>query len=117
MQKFIFTYRNRADYVPSQTDPNVVSPWTKFFEGIGPRVVEPGQPVFEGATLGNVNGSTKLAGYSIVEADSLDAALELARACPAIAQGGGVEVGVLAELPAEHPATILRNRIASAARG
>jgi len=115
MAKFIFTYRQRADYVPSQTDLNVVSPWTNFFEGIGSSVVEPGQPVFERAALGEVGSSTKLAGYSIVEADSLDAALALARGCPAIEQGGGVEVGVLAELPADHPASLLRNRITSAA--
>jgi hypothetical protein len=116
MAKFIFTYRQPADYVPSQTDPNAVSPWTKFFEGIGSRIVEPGQPVFERASLGEVGGSTKLAGYSVVEADSLDAALGLARGCPAIGQGGGVEVGVLAELPADHPASMLRERVASAAR-
>ena len=93
MSKFIFTYRQPANYVPSQTDPNVVSPWTKFFEGIGSRIVEPGQPVFERAAFGEIGGSTKLAGYSIVEADSLDAGLALARECPAIEQGGGVEVG------------------------
>lgn len=115
MSKFIFTYRQPANYVPSQTDPNVVSPWTKFFEGIGSRIVEPGQPVFERAALGEIGGSTKLAGYSIVEADSLDAGLALARECPAIEQGGGVEVGVLAELPPDHPASMLRNRVASAA--
>jgi hypothetical protein len=84
MAKFIFTYRQRVDYVPSQTDPNVISPWTKFFEGIGSKIVEPGQPVFQRA------------------------ALAMARACPSIEQGGGVEVGVLAELPADHPAMLLR---------
>jgi hypothetical protein len=116
MAKFIFTYRHRADYVPSQADPNMVSPWTAFFEGMASNVVDPGQPVFERSALGEVGGSTRLAGYSIVEADSLDAALDLARRCPAIEQGGGVEVGVLAELPAEHPASVLRSRIASVSR-
>jgi hypothetical protein len=116
MAKFIFTYRQRTDYVPSQADPDVVTPWTKFFERIGSNVVDPGQPVFERTAVGEIGDATKLGGYSIVDADSLDAALTLARMCPTIEQGGGVEVGVLAELPAEHPASVLKNRVVSAVR-
>jgi hypothetical protein len=116
MAKFIFTYRQRADYVPAQANADAVTPWTKFFEGIGSNIIDPGQPVFERTAVGEIGGSTKLAGYSIVDAESLDAALTLARMCPAIEQGGGVEVGVLAELPPEHPASVLKNRVTSAAR-
>jgi hypothetical protein len=32
-------------------------------------------------------------GYSIIEADSLDAAVELVKGCPILQSGGSVEVG------------------------
>jgi hypothetical protein len=37
-------------------------------------------------------------GYSIVEADSIDAAAQLAKGCPALSFGGNVEVRPLAGL-------------------
>ena len=37
-------------------------------------------------------------GYSIVEADTIDAAAELAKGCPALLFGGNVEVRPLAGL-------------------
>ena len=52
--------------------------WTAFFEAIGPAVIDPGQPVFERGSLGEVGPSTVLGGYSIVDAVDLDAAVALA---------------------------------------
>ena len=39
-----------------------------------------------------------LGGYSLIEADDLDAALELTTGCPVLASGGGVEVGVVTNI-------------------
>jgi hypothetical protein len=38
----------------------------------------------------------------------------MAKGCPTIARGGGVEVGLLAELPQEHPAEQMRSQLAGA---
>jgi hypothetical protein len=105
MARFIFTYRQQADYVAGA---DVTVAWGQFFERIGPSVVEPGQPVFERTTVGDTGASTRLGGYSVIEADDLEAALALARACPTLQHGGGVEVGMLAELPPDHPASRLK---------
>ena len=43
---------------------------------------------------------TELGGYSIVSADDLSAAVAIARSCPALSAGGGVEVGELTRLGA-----------------
>lgn len=53
-------------------------------------------------------------GYSIVTADDLQSALSMANSCPAVTRGGGVEVGVLASLPEEHPAEQIRSELAGA---
>ena len=39
-----------------------------------------------------------MGGYSVVKADSIDAAAELAKGCPVLLTGGNVEVRVLAGL-------------------
>jgi hypothetical protein len=115
MSKFIFTYRSAQSY-DALTDPDGLVAWGAFLnEVISPNVVDPGYPVFEPSTLvGETGPSTRLGGYSIVEADDVEAALAMAKHCPTMARGGGVEVGVLAALPEEHPAEQIRSQLSDA---
>jgi hypothetical protein len=98
MAKFLFSYRAPADYTMSE--PETMSAWTSWFAGIGANVAEPGEPVSESAALGDAGAGTRLGGYSVVTADDLKAALALAQGCPLLSDGGGVEVGLLSEVPA-----------------
>ena len=123
MPKFIFSYRQPNGYSPAgesvetgdqrliEVNVDAQSAWSAYFEHIGPRVIDPGQPVFERTSIGTVGESTKLGGYSIVDADNLEVALALAKECPTVCSSGGVEIGVLAELPTDHPAALLKNRL------
>jgi hypothetical protein len=70
--------------------------WGQWFETLGPAIVDAGNP-FGPATAvstGGADGAAKtgLTGYSILTADSLDAAAELAKGCPVFANGGSVDV-------------------------
>jgi hypothetical protein len=120
MPNFIFTYRHPANYLPGgvtenggqrraevDNDPQAV--WGAYFDRIGPSVIDPGQPVFERTSVGQIGDSTKLGGYSVIKADDLAAAVALAKECPTVRLGGGVEVGLLVELPADHPAALLKH--------
>jgi len=50
------------------------------------------------ASLGEVGGSdSRVVGYSVVTAEDMDSALALAKDCPALRVGGGVEVGPVME--------------------
>jgi hypothetical protein len=113
MPKFIFTYQHPAGYT-TRTDPEISAQWGGFFETIGERVVDPGQPVFERTAIGKVGTGTQLGGFSVVEASSLEDAVALATHCPTLTYGGGVQVGELAELPPEHPASKIKARLAQA---
>lgn len=115
MPQFIFSYRSAKDYDPS-TDPDLLPAWAKFInEVIAPSVADPGWPVFEpAAVLGEAGPTTQLGGFAIVTADDLDTAVAMAQHSPTITRGGGVEVGLLADLPPEHPAEQIRARLASA---
>jgi hypothetical protein len=58
--------------------------------------VDAGNPVFHRSPLGNTTTTdTVLGGYSIASAENLEAAVVLAKGCPFLEAGGGVEVGEL----------------------
>jgi hypothetical protein len=71
--------------------------WGAWFGELGPAVVGGGAATGAAKTVGpggsvTDGGSRGLSGYSIVSADSLDSAVELAKGCPVIGIGGAVDV-------------------------
>jgi hypothetical protein len=99
MPKFIFTYQQPKGHVLARDD-STVAAWQDYFAGLAGSVVDMGQPVADCSAVGNVGDDTQIGGYSIVTADDLESALALAKGAPTIGNGGGVRVGVLAEVPA-----------------
>jgi hypothetical protein len=93
MSTFVFTYRLPKTYTGGS--PEVMALWNGWFESMGANLVDRGNPVFTRTTLGNCESEGQLAGYSLVIAHDLEAAATLAKGCPALQQGGGVEVGEL----------------------
>ena len=110
MPKYILSYRSAKEF-DTLADPSALPAWGSFLdEVIAPHVVDPGWPVFESpVVIGEAGRSTRLGGYSIVTANDMEAAVSMAKRCPALGRGGGVEVGLLAELPEEHPAEQMRS--------
>jgi hypothetical protein len=70
--------------------------WGQWFQTLGSAVVNPGNPLGESASVEptGINGAAKsgLSGFSVLAADSLNAATELAKGCPVLASGGKVDV-------------------------
>lgn len=97
MAKFILTYHAPEGYQPGS--PDAVAAWQGWFQDMGEQVADIGQPISRRQALGNVAEGTQLGGYSIVTADDLDAAAVLAKGCPFLQHGGGVQVGQLEALP------------------
>ncbi len=96
MATFVLSYRVPQAYTQGQ--PEAVAVWTGWFERLGARGVDPGHGVVESGSLGNIGPGTRLGGYSVVIADDLEAAVAVASGCPSLTLGGGVEVGLIAEL-------------------
>jgi hypothetical protein len=71
--------------------------WMSWFGQLGEAIVDGGNPFGDSKTVSS-DGSSKdggqsaLSGYTIVDADSLSAAADLAKGCPVLASGGSVEV-------------------------
>jgi len=91
MSTYLFTYRAPKGYTAGSAES--IAEWRAFFAGLGGSLAERGNPVFERTTRGDCGAGTVLGGYSLVTADDLESAATLAKACPYVAQGGGVEVG------------------------
>ena len=98
MASFVFSYRVPHDYKPGS--PETVAAWRDFFSSLGAGLADTGHAAVQSAVLGNIGADTRLGGYSIVTADDLDAATQLAKGCPALGMGAGVEIGQLAVPPA-----------------
>ncbi|HEY7947277.1 MAG TPA: hypothetical protein VID75_06355 [Acidimicrobiales bacterium] len=97
MTTFLFSYRMPLDYTPGR--PGAPEAWKAFFDSLGPDLVDPGNPVFESTGLGtSSDDATRLGGYSLVSADDLESAVTMAKGCPALEAGGGVEVGLITEI-------------------
>ena len=98
MPSFVFSYRVPHDYQPGS--PETAAAWRDFFSSLGDGLADTGHAAIQSAVLGDIGADTRLGGYSIVTADDLDAATQLAKGCPALGMGGGVEIGQLAVPPA-----------------
>jgi hypothetical protein len=108
MSKYLYLYRGPAtpmeDFTPEQSAEQTKA-WGDWMGRVGSALVDQGAP-FGGRTAVVDNGSTSKPsdqnGYTIVEADSLDAARTLLKGHPFLAEGKGrfsVEVFELAPMP------------------
>lgn len=96
MPTFVFAYRAPKDYTPGSAE--TMAAWTAWFENMGAQLQDYGNPVFARQTVGDTGDETVLGGYSIISADDLESAVTLAKGCPMVGAGGGVEVGELTPL-------------------
>ncbi len=96
MPTYLIINRLPAGYRPS---PAAAGLWTAWFDELGDHLVDRGNPVFTRQSLGT-ESNTLLGGYTLVTAADLSAAVQLARNCPAMREGGGVEIGELTLLNA-----------------
>ncbi len=96
MAEYVFSYRVPSDYAPHAGTP---AEWQAWFGELGSALVDVGHAVTDYAPLGEVGGSdSRMVGYSVVSAEDMDSALALAKDCPALRVGGGVEVGPVMEV-------------------
>jgi hypothetical protein len=95
MAKYVFSFRVPSHYRPDAGTP---AEWQAWFGQLGPALVDVGHAVTDYASLGEVGGSdSRMVAYSVVSAEDMDSALALAKDCPVLRSGGGVEVGPVLE--------------------
>jgi hypothetical protein len=90
MSNYVLSFRGKSDRA---SDPEQEAAWTHWLGEIGSSIVDFGNRVGRATGLGETGPSTVLTGYMLIQADSYDAAVALAKGCPGLAHGGAVEVG------------------------
>ena len=108
MKKFIILYNGPAT-PPEQMDPELVQKimggWKTWMEKVGGDMLDMGQPMANGQAIvddGSQKAALELSGYSIIQAESLEKAVELVQDHPFLSDKTGkfsVEVFELMPVP------------------
>ena len=97
MPKFILAYHGGHEFKSKEEGMAHMVKWQSWAAGLGDAIVDPGMPFGQSKTVSadgvtDDGGSNPLSGISIVQAETMDEVLAMAKACPHIAIGGTIEV-------------------------
>lgn len=98
MATYLLAYHGGGMPETEEEQAQVMAAWGQWFGAVGAGMVDGGNPVGATRTIapnGSVSdggGANPVSGYSIIKADSMDAAVELAKSCPLLRSGGSIEV-------------------------
>jgi hypothetical protein len=106
MTQYVFVYLGGSH--PSNPE-EANKHFTKYMEwlaSLGDAVISPTIPLKDTHTVspdGTIGegGSSAMSGFSIIEAESIEAALSIAQACPFLEIGGSLEVSELMQMPVQ----------------
>lgn len=105
MAQFIITYLGGEPPSSPEQGQQHFAKYQQWLASLGDSAVSPMNPIKNTATV-NPDGSvssesiTSMSGFTIIEADSVDAALDMAKACPFLEIGGSLEVSELVQMNA-----------------
>jgi YCII-related domain len=101
MSKFVIAYRGGRKFDTPQEGAAYMAKWKAWMGGLGDAIVDPGMPLGAGKLVSangvSDRGADLLTGFSIINADNLDAALQMARGCPHL-DHGTIEVAEAMEM-------------------
>ena len=105
MSEFAFLFRGRNRQIPAEQHRKTMQRWSAWMKELNESgvITNPGQPLDDGGKI--IEGRAKVVndgpfaeikdvvnGFIVVEVPNLDAAIEVAMACPIFEDGGSVEV-------------------------
>lgn len=104
MPKFIFVYHGGGAPSDPAEQERVMAAWGAWYEAMGQAVLDGGAPAGVSKTVSqdgvaDNGGANPVSGYTVVNAADHDAACDMAKGCPMVADGSGsVEVAALMEM-------------------
>ena len=104
MPQFVITYIGGNQPSSEEEGMAQMAKYRDWLAALGDSAVSPANPFANTHTV-NADGTvsegsqSSMSGYSIVEAESIDAAISIAKACPFLEMGGLLEVSELMQMP------------------
>lgn len=97
MTNYLLVYHGGSEPSTSEEGQAVMQAWMGWMGGLGSSLVDGGNPIGRAWTLSKdgteeTGGSNPATGYSVISAESMQAALEMAQKCPHLAAGGTIEI-------------------------
>jgi hypothetical protein len=104
MAQYIITYLGGDQPSSPEEGKQHFAKYKEWLSSLGNSAVSPANPL-KGTSTVNSDGTvtagstTSMSGFTIIEADSMEAALLIAKACPFLDIGGSLEVSELMQMP------------------
>lgn len=97
MPKFLLAYHGGHNFKSKEEGMEHMAKWQAWSAGLGDAVIDPGMPVGPSKTVSadgvtDGGGSNPLSGITVLAADTIEAACEMAKACPHLDVDGTIEV-------------------------
>ena len=96
MAKYLYVYYGGAMAATPAAQKKSMDAWMGWFGKLGKAIVDAGAPTRPGKSVSKTGvraiGANPITGYSIVTADSMEAAATMAKGSPSLPEGGKVAV-------------------------
>lgn len=104
MARYLIVYLGGDQPATPEEGQQHFAKYMEWLSSLGDAAVSPANPLKDTNTIspdGKVSsgGVSTMSGYTIVEADSMEAALSMSKACPFLEIGGSLEVSELMQMP------------------
>ena len=104
MAKFMITYLGSPKPSSPEEGQQHMAKYKEWLASLGDAAISPANPLKNSKTVnpdGSVSdgGTTSMSGYTLIEAESEEAALSIAQACPYLEIGGSLEVSEVMKMP------------------
>ncbi len=104
MPRYIIVYIGGNQPSTPEEGKKQFAEYQQWLTSLGDSAVSPANPFKNTHTIrpdGAVSSgsATTMSGYTIIEAETMEAALEIAKACPFLETGGSLEVSELMQMP------------------
>lgn len=104
MSQYLIVYLGGGQPSTPEEGQQHFAKYQQWLASLGDSAVSPANPISNTSTVNadgsvTLGGSTTMSGYTIIEAESLEAALTVAKTCPFLDIGGSLEVSQLMQMP------------------
>ena len=104
MTQYLMTYFGGNQPTSPEEGKQHFAKYKEWLSSLGESIVSPANPLKNTQTV-NADGTvtsgstTSMSGYTIIKAESIESAVEMAKACPFLEMGGTMEVSELIQMP------------------
>lgn len=104
MSQYVIVYLGGNQPATPEEGKKHFAKYKEWLTSLGDSAVSPANPLRDTSTVnsnGTVTsgGTSTMSGYTIIEADSMELALSIAKTCPFLDIGGTLEVSELMQMP------------------